>query len=158
MAERARAEGRVDVEPITWGGAPFGPPLPPAARAVSFARRDARGPSKVAAKTTLPKTGTRRQDIVDVLHEHGPQTDDAIEQILDASHQSVSAARRGLVLDGYLEDRHEACHPACPERDDHRRPTRSGSEATVWHLTDSARRLLSMRDRKPVPEALLEGR
>ena len=57
-----------------------------------------------AEKKTLPTTGTKRRLIMDSVRENGGLCDWEIEKEFDWKHESASAARRSLVVDGWLED------------------------------------------------------
>lgn len=60
--------------------------------------------SKAAAKNALPHTGTMRRKIYDLIANDGGHTDFELEERLKGKHQSVSAGRRSLVIDGFIED------------------------------------------------------
>jgi hypothetical protein len=60
--------------------------------------------SRSAAKNMLPHTGTMRRRIYDYIVATGGATDFQLEDYLKGSHQTVSAGRRSLVVDGYLID------------------------------------------------------
>lgn len=68
------------------------------------------------------RDGSLRKSIFRQVQLRGEKgyTDDELETVMGRSHQSVSAARNGLVKDGLLVDSGE------------KRPTRYGAEATVW--------------------------
>lgn len=77
--------------------------------------------SKEAARRALPNSPILRRKIFDAIKER-PRTDDELEVLLDSPHQSVSSQRRGLVLDGWVED------------SGRRRKTRSDRWAIVWRV------------------------
>jgi len=60
--------------------------------------------SRMAAERTLPTTGTKRRMIMDAVQENGGLCDWELERRFDWKHESASAARRSLVVDGWLED------------------------------------------------------
>jgi hypothetical protein len=60
--------------------------------------------SRSAAKNMLPHTGTMRRKIYDYIVATGGVTDFQLEDYLKGSHQTVSAGRRSLVVDGYVID------------------------------------------------------
>lgn len=80
--------------------------------------------STAAAEAIRPSVGTMRARVLEVLTAMATfgdgHTDDELETITGFSHQSVSARRRELVLDGLVVDSGE------------RRKTRSGRSAKVW--------------------------
>jgi len=76
--------------------------------------------SRDAAKKVLPKTGTMRRKILDLIYTHNGLADFEIEKLLDLKHQTASAGRRGLVIDGFLIDSGKT------------RKNESGNECTVW--------------------------
>ena len=59
-----------------------------------------------AAKFIEPKSGTIRARIYSLISSANSRgrTDEELERFLGMKHQSVSAARRSLVLDGYIVD------------------------------------------------------
>lgn len=88
--------------------------------------------SHVAAAAALPRLGTMRRAILAWIGKRGGMTDDELEVATGRTHQSVSAARNGLVRDGWLVSSTDpAGRPAV-------RLTRSGNAATVWYLTARA--------------------
>ena len=78
-----------------------------------------------AAARALPASGTRRRAVYGLLVEALPDghTDEEIENHLGVKHQSVSAARRSLVLDGWVAD------------SGRKRLLANGNEAIVWVAT-----------------------
>jgi hypothetical protein len=60
--------------------------------------------SIIAAERTMPTTGTKRRMIMDAVLENGGLCDWELERKFDWKHESASAARRSLVVDGWLED------------------------------------------------------
>lgn len=82
-----------------------------------------------AAKKILPKTGTMRRKIYELVEKHYGLADFEIEKMLDMKHQTVSAGRRGLVIDGFLVDSGET------------RANESGNECTVWIIKPKEMRL-----------------
>jgi len=92
-----------------------------AGKAPTLVRHDAMDTSvKAAAKAS--KTSTK-QHIYTLLHDNpGGLTDMEIEDITGFPHQSASAARRGLVVAGLVEDSGK------------RRKNSRGNDAAVWRL------------------------
>ena len=78
--------------------------------------------SRQAAARALPRSGSDRRRVYDLLVERGDEgaTDDEIEQALNLPHQTASARRNGLRDDGWVVDSGRT------------RPTRTGSPAVVW--------------------------
>jgi hypothetical protein len=76
--------------------------------------------SRKAAEKVLPKSGTMRKAIFDAIANHGGLADFEIEALLNGKHQSISAGRRGLVIDKFIIDSGKT------RRND------SGNECTVW--------------------------
>jgi hypothetical protein len=111
-------------------------PLPLHRREAAVAR-DAQDTSREAARLTIGRSGNHRSQVVAYIvsapHQQAGRTDDEIEAATGLSHQTVSARRRGLVLDGWLEEaRDEQGRPI-------RRRTRSNTSALVWTLTPKGR-------------------
>lgn len=73
-----------------------------------------------AAGRVLPKTGTMRRQILDLVWIHGGLADFQIEELLNMKHQTASASRRSLVIDGFLIDSGKT------------RKNESGNECTIW--------------------------
>lgn len=92
-----------------------------AAPRVLIARR-APATSQAAADRARLNAGTLRKEVYDLLTAAGESgmTDEEIEVALAGKHQSISACRRSLVLDGWVTDSGQ------------RRVLRNGNEATVW--------------------------
>jgi hypothetical protein len=64
------------------------------------------GTSRKAANRILPSTGTMRRLIYNTIkanHEYG-YTDNELEAHLQGKHQTMSALRRSLVIDGWIVD------------------------------------------------------
>lgn len=78
--------------------------------------------SRDAATKVLPKTGTMRRQILSLIAQHGGLADFEIEKLLNMKHQTVSAGRRGLVIDGFIVDSGKT------------RKNESGNECTVWNV------------------------
>jgi hypothetical protein len=81
-----------------------------------------------AANSLLPRYGTRRREVFDLIHKSADRgmTDDELEDVSGRSHQTVSATRNTLMNDGLIADSGQ------------RRPTRYGNEAIVWVVQPSA--------------------
>lgn len=88
---------------------------------VSLSSRSSRT-SRAAGKKVFPKTGTMRRDIYNRIKECGSDgmTDHELERYFDKKHQTISAARRSLVVDNYLVDSGRT------------RKNDTGNECTVW--------------------------
>ena len=62
--------------------------------------------SRNAAKSVLPNSGTIRRLVYDQIkaqNDYG-MTDNELEMVLRGKHQTISASRRSLVLDGHIVD------------------------------------------------------
>jgi hypothetical protein len=83
--------------------------------------------SRMAAQNVLPRTGTLRRQVHDLVKNVGYSgvTDEELEVRLNGKHQSISACRRSLVLDGYLVDSGRT------------RKNRTGNECIIWIHKDS---------------------
>lgn len=75
---------------------------------------------KKAATLTLPRTGTRLNEIYNHIIESNGLTDFQIEEITGLAHQSASAARNTLMQRGLVTDSGQ------------RRKNRRGHDAIVW--------------------------
>ena len=62
--------------------------------------------SRATAEKILPRTGSIRRSVYESIKYKGDwgYTDYELEALLQSSHQTVSASRRSLVLDGFLID------------------------------------------------------
>jgi len=76
--------------------------------------------SKAAAEKALPKSGTNRRAIYEAIANYGGLADFELEIILQGKHQSISAGRRSLVIDKFIEDSGKT------------KRNESGNECTVW--------------------------
>jgi hypothetical protein len=78
--------------------------------------------SHQAGERAVPKSGTKRRQILDLIRMEGHKgrTDDEIEDIMGWPHQTVSARRGELVIEGWIVSAGIT------------RLTRSGFQATVW--------------------------
>lgn len=85
--------------------------------------------SRNAAEKILPKTGTMRRKIYELINNYGGLADFEIERLLDMKHQTVSAGRRGLVIDGFIIDSGKT------------KKNESGNECTVWIVPPTEWRL-----------------
>lgn len=79
--------------------------------------------SRQAAEKVLPKTGSMRRAIYEAIVNHNGLADFEIEALLKGKHQSVSAGRRGLVIDNFIVDSGKT------------RRNESGNDCTVWVIT-----------------------
>lgn len=86
--------------------------------------------SKAAADSIKPFVAADKAKVFQYIEKQGDagSTDDQIEVALDLRHQTASARRRDLVLDGAVKDSRE------------RRKTRSGRSAAVWVAVPKALR------------------
>jgi len=75
-----------------------------------------------AAEKALPRSGTMRHLIYETVKNYGGLADFELEKILRGKHQSISAGRRSLVIDGFLVDT------------GHTRKNESGNECAVWKI------------------------
>jgi hypothetical protein len=87
---------------------------------IVYVANHASNTSRKAAEKVLPKTGTMRKAIFDAIANHGGLADFEIEALLKGKHQSISAGRRGLVIDNFIIDSGRT------------RKNESGNECTVW--------------------------
>lgn len=60
--------------------------------------------TRMAAEKILPKTGSIRRKVYELIRLNSGMTDFELEAELRMKHQTVSASRRSLVLDGFLID------------------------------------------------------
>jgi transcription initiation factor IIE alpha subunit len=82
---------------------------------------NARDTSRSAAKKALPKSGTRRKEIFELISEREfGLTDDEIEVLTGYTHQSASSVRNSLMRDGLIVD------------SEMRRDNRRGNLSIVW--------------------------
>lgn len=108
----------------------------PAADAPTMAPMHSAPTSQAMREAALPRSGSLRATVVQLLLNHG-HTDDELERTLARSHQSVSAARYTLVQQGWVQP---MTHDGVPVT----RPTRAGNAAQVWTLTPPARLRLAI--------------
>lgn len=89
--------------------------------------KNAQRTSRMAAENVLPRTGTLRRQVHDLVNEVGYSgiTDEELELRLGGKHQSISACRRSLVIDGYLVDSGRT------------RKNRTGNECIIWIHKDA---------------------
>lgn len=92
-------------------------------RNVVSVAKNARQTSRDAAEKVLPKTGSMRRLIYDLIEQEGGLTDYEIENLTRLSHQTASASRRSLVIDNLLEDSGQT------------RTNKNGNQCTVWITT-----------------------
>lgn len=95
-------------DPMKTGGSPG--PL--------FSSREV---SNMAHESVKPRLNTVKNALLQALAAR-PQTDDEMEMMLDMSHQTVSACRRSLVKEGWVESTGNL------------RQTRTGRQAQVWRI------------------------
>ena len=89
---------------------------------VVFIGNNASRTSRDAGSKFLPKSGTMRRVIYETVQNHGGLADFELEALLNGKHQTVSASRRSLVIDGFLFD------------SGYTRTNESGNECTVWKV------------------------
>lgn len=77
-----------------------------------------------AGKKILPKTGSIRRKVFDYIEANGGATDYQLEAYLKGKHQTVSASRRSLVVDGFLIDSGKTVKNS------------AGNECIVWTLSN----------------------
>jgi hypothetical protein len=70
---------------------------------VSLSRKASRT-SKAAANSVLPKTGSIRREVYELIQKSNGMTDYELELQMGGKHQTLSASRRSLVIDGFLVD------------------------------------------------------
>ena len=66
--------------------------------------KNARATSRAAAEKIEPNSGTIRYQIYKAIKDRNGLTDFELETLLQGKHQSVSASRRSLVVDGWVVD------------------------------------------------------
>lgn len=78
--------------------------------------------SQIAAQRVLPRSGTKRKRVFELIQQHGERglCDHEIEQITGWLHQSASSIRNSLMNDGWIKD------------SGRRRKTPQNNEAIVW--------------------------
>lgn len=108
----------------------------PAADSAHMPGMHATDTTQAMRRAALPRSGTLRALLVGLLTNHG-YTDDDLEVALGRPHQTVSAARHGLVQQGWVQAMRTNGAPML-------RPTRAGNPATVWTLTPAARLRLAV--------------
>lgn len=79
--------------------------------------------SRKAAEKMLPRSGSMRREIYDLVQRADGLTDYELEGILQGKHQTVSASRRSLVIDGFLTDSGRT------------RKNEVGNDCIVWEIT-----------------------
>lgn len=81
-------------------------PRPPIERNVVAIGRRSPKTSQIAAERVLPRTGTKRKHVYDLIKQAGERglCDHEIEQITGWLHQSASSIRNGLMNDGWIKD------------------------------------------------------
>ena len=79
--------------------------------------------SRKAAERMLPRSGTMRREIYELVQRANGLTDYELEELLNGKHQTVSASRRGLVIDGFLVDSGRT------------RKNDVGNECIIWEIT-----------------------
>ena len=82
--------------------------------------------SKTTAEKILPRTGSIRRLVYDMVKSNNDYgyTDYELEDVLRSSHQTVSASRRTLVIDGHIVDSGKT------------RKNRHGNDCIVWVIPD----------------------
>lgn len=129
------SKGRTAVHELAGQGqifdmTPDPPPLSdPSINSLGVGRRGGSDTSAAARYAVMPKTVSQRSRVLNefVLCVNGGWTDDELIVRTGMSHQSVGPRRGELVAGHWL------CDSGV------RRPTRSGQDAIVWCLTETAR-------------------
>lgn len=85
--------------------------------------RKATRTSKAAANNILPKTGSIRREIYELVSRGDGLTDYELEALMEGKHQTVSASRRSLVIDGYITDSGRT------------RKNDVGNDCIIWEIT-----------------------
>lgn len=80
--------------------------------------------SQKAAERLLPRSGSMRRKVYEWIQQSGGRTDYELERELRCSHQTISASRRSLVVDGWLIDSGQT------------RKNLSGNDCIVWITAD----------------------
>lgn len=93
---------------------------------VSIAKK-AHRTSRMAAEKVLPRSGSIRQKIYEAIKFRGFEgmTDYELEKLVGGKHQTVSASRRSLVVDGFIIDSGQT------------RKNPEGNECIVWVEVDT---------------------
>jgi MoxR-like ATPase len=86
-----------------------------------------------AAQLVMPRAGSQRARIVELLRTYDATTEE-ISEALELRIQSAGPRRLELEAEGWLEDSGQ------------RRPTSSGADAIVYRLTAAARAWLDQHD------------
>lgn len=81
--------------------------------------------SKISGNSVKKYAGSMEKQVLGFIKDRGftGATDDEVEEALGFRHQTASARRRGLVVQGFVKDSGK------------RRKTRTGRPATVWRST-----------------------
>lgn len=85
--------------------------------------KNPRRTTRMAAEKVLPKTGSIRREIYELIRISSGMTDAELEAELRMKHQTISASRRSLVLDGFIIDSGRVAKNA------------QGNECIVWVAT-----------------------
>lgn len=80
--------------------------------------------SQKAAERFLPRSGSVRRKVYEHLVSRGGRTDYELESDFGMSHQTISASRRSLVVDGWLVDSGQT------------RKNKSNNDCIVWVVVD----------------------
>jgi hypothetical protein len=88
--------------------------------------KKAQSTSRKSAEKVLPHTGSIRRLVYDTVKSNNDYgyTDYELETVLKGSHQTISASRRSLVLDGFLVDSGKT------------RINQNGNDCIVWITAD----------------------
>lgn len=78
--------------------------------------------SRQAAERLEPNAGTIRYQVYSAIKDNNGLTDSELETLLRGKHQTVSASRRSLVLDGFIIDSGRT------------RKNAQGNECIVWQI------------------------
>lgn len=91
---------------------------------VAVSRR-AQRTSRQAAERLEPNSGTIRYQVYSAIKDNNGMTDYELETLLRGKHQTVSASRRSLVLDGFITDSGIT------------RKNAQGNECIVWQVNSN---------------------
>ena len=76
-----------------------------------------------AAERAFPRSGTQRRAVYNLVHIHGGLIDEELEEKTNGKHQSISSARRSLVIDGFIVD------------SGYTRKNKIGNDCIIWVTT-----------------------
>jgi len=97
--------------------------LPESSRCKEFRPVIQPGTRPAPSTARLPRAGTMKRTVYDLIRRHRSCTDDDLEYLTGRSHQSVSACRNSLVAAGLVEDSGQT------------KVNRYGNDAVLWRAT-----------------------